>query len=49
MSTNAERADTQLATLFDLRLQIKKSEKETYTKEEILELIDTIAEEKKSK
>lgn len=47
--TESERKDTQLATLFDFRLQIKGSEKEEYTKNEILELIDTIALEKKSK
>ena len=34
--TDKERTDTQLATLYDLRLQIKKDTKETYTKEEIL-------------
>ena len=40
------RADIQLAFLFDLRLQIKNSIKETYTKDEILELLDTAAQEK---
>ena len=47
--TDKERTDTQLATLFDLRLQIKKEKKETYTKDEILELLDTVAQEKSSK
>ena len=47
--TDKERTDTQLATLFDLRLQIKKDTKETYTKDEILELVDTIALEKNNK
>lgn len=47
--TDKERTDTQLATLFDLRLQIKKETKETYTKDEILELLDTVAQEKSSK
>ena len=47
--TDKERTDTQLATLYDLRLQIKKDTKETYTKEEILELLDTVALEKNSK
>ena len=47
--TDKERTDTQLATLFDLRLQIKKDTKETYTKEEILELLDTVAQEKSNK
>ena len=28
--TDKERIDTQLATLYDLRLQVKESEKETY-------------------
>lgn len=47
--TEKERTDAQLATLFDLRLQIKKDTKETYTKDEILELLDTVAQEKNSK
>lgn len=47
--TEKERTDTQLAMLFDLRLQIKKDTKETYTKDEILELLDTVAQEKNSK
>ena len=47
--TDKERTDTQLATLYDLRLQIKKDDKETYTKNEILELLDTVAQEKNSK
>ena len=47
--TDKERTDTQLATLYDLRLQIKKSEKEEYTKEDILELLDSVALEKSSK
>ena len=45
-ATDKERADSKLATLFDLRLQIKKEAKETYTKDEILELLDIIAQEK---
>ena len=47
--TDRERTDTQLATLYDLRLQIKKSEKEEYTRTEILELLDSVALEKSSK
>ena len=47
--TDKERIDPQLATLYDLRLQVKESEKETYTKEEFLDLLDSIALEKKSK
>ena len=38
-----ERKDTQKAMLFDLRLIIKGSEKEEYTKDELLDLIDTVA------
>ena len=49
ISTDEARTDIQLATLYDLRLQIKKNEKETYTKEEILEMLDTVAEEKNCK
>ncbi len=44
--TDKGRVDTQMATLYCLRLRVKKSEKETYTKEEILELLDTMALEK---
>ena len=47
--TDKERADTQLATLYDLRLQVKESDKETYTKNELLDLLDTIALEKRAK
>ena len=47
--TEKERVDAQLATLYDLRLQIKENEKNDYTKEEILELLDTIALEKRIK
>ena len=38
-----ERNDTQLATLYDLRLTVSQSEKTEYTKEEILQLLDTVA------
>lgn len=47
--TDKERVDTQLAMLYDLRLQIKKSEKEKYTKQELFELLDSIALEKNTK
>lgn len=47
--TEKERVDTQLATLYDLRLQIKNGEKQEYTKQEILELLDSVALEKNSK
>lgn len=41
--TDKERKDTQKATLYDLRLLIDASEKESYTKAEIKALIDQIA------
>lgn len=47
--TEKERTDTQLAMLYDLRLQVKKQEKDTFTKDDILELLDSIALEKNSK
>lgn len=47
--TDKERTDTQLATLYELRLQISKDTKNEYTKEELLEMLDTIALEKNSK
>ena len=47
--TDKERTDTQLATLYDLRLQISKNDKENYSKQDILELLDSIALEKSNK
>ena len=41
--TDKERKDVQQAMLFDLRLIIRGSEKEEYTKDELLDLIDTVA------
>ena len=41
--TDKERKDTQKAILYDLRLIVKASEKTEYTKEELLDLFDTIA------
>ena len=41
--TDKERKDTQKAMLYDLRLIVKASEKDSYTKEELLDLFDTIA------
>lgn len=38
-----ERKDTQKATLYDLRILFTTGEKETYTKEEIAQLLDKIA------
>ena len=43
MPTEAERKDTVLATLYELRLTISESDKGNYTKEEILQLLDKIA------
>jgi len=43
-TADVERADAKIAMLFNLRLQIKKSAKETYTKDEILGLLDAVAE-----
>ena len=45
MSAEKERKDTQIATIYELRLLIKKSGK-NYTNEELLDLLDTIAEAK---
>ena len=42
MGTEKERKDTQLATIYELRLLIKKSGKD-YTNEELCDLLDTIA------
>ena len=47
--TEKERIDTQLAMLYDLRLQILKDDKKTYTQDDILDLLDTIALEKNTK
>ena len=44
--TDKERKDTQKAMLYDLRLIIKSSERGQYTKEELLDLLDTIADAK---
>lgn len=41
-----DRADAQIAMIYDLRLHIKENDKETFTKDEILELFDTVAREK---
>lgn len=40
--TDKERKDTQKAMIYDLRLIIKTSDKEQYTKEELFDLFDTI-------
>ena len=46
MATEKERIDTQKSLLYDLRLLVKGSEKEHYTKEELLDFLDTVAEAK---
>lgn len=43
MRTEGERRDTQIATIYELRLIFSGDEKEQYTKEEILQLLDKIA------
>ena len=43
MGTEKERRDTQKALLYDLRLIFSTGEKEDYTKQEIVELLDKIA------
>jgi len=43
MGTEKERKDTQMATLYELRLLIDSDERETFTKEDIKHLLDTIA------
>ncbi len=43
MGTEKERKDTQMATLYELRLIFSGGEKEQYSRDEILELLDKIA------
>ena len=38
--TDKERQDTKMATLYELRLIFSTGEKEEYTKDEILEMLD---------
>lgn len=47
--TEKERSDAQMAVLYDLQLDVKASEKESYTKQELLDLIDTKAKTKREK
>ena len=44
--TDKEHKATQIETIYEFRLIFKSSDKEHYTKQEILELLDTIAEAK---
>ena len=41
--TEKERKDTKMATLYELRLLFAQGDKEQYTKDEIVELLDKIA------
>lgn len=41
--TEKERKDTKMATLYELRLLFMQGEKEQYTRDEIVELLDKIA------
>ena len=46
MGTEKERKDAQKAMLYDLRRLLKNSGKDTYTVEELCNLLDTIADAK---
>ena len=46
--TEKERKDTKMSTLYEIRLMVDADEKETYTKAEILKLLDTIARSKEN-
>lgn len=41
--TEKERKETKMATLYELRLLFTQGEKEEYTRQEIVELLDKIA------
>lgn len=43
MPTENEIKKIELATLYELRLTISESDKETYTKDEVLQFLDQIA------
>ena len=47
MTPESETKKIEMATLYELRLMIDASEKDSYTKEEILRLIDQVAMAKK--
>lgn len=42
MPSKEEMKVIEKAAMFDFRLVVKQSEKETYTREELLDLIDTV-------
>lgn len=46
MGTEKERKDAQQAMLYELRRLLKNGDKETYTVEELCNLLDTIADAK---
>ena len=46
--TEKERKDTKMATLYELRFIFTQGEKEQYSREEIVELLDKIATAKES-
>ena len=46
MGTEKERRDTQKAVLYDLRRLLKNSGKDTYSVDELCDLLDTIADAK---
>lgn len=46
MGTEKDRKDTQQAMLYELRRLLKNSGKESYTTEELCDLLDTIADAK---
>ena len=41
--TDKERKDTRMAMLYELRLMFTQGEKEEYTRQEIIEMLDKIA------
>ena len=43
MPTAKERKDIKMATIYEIRLLIDAEEKQDFTKDEILKLLDTIA------
>ena len=43
VDTEKDRRDTQMATLYELRLIFSGGEKDQYSREEIVELLDKIA------
>lgn len=43
MGTEKERKDTKMATIYELRLIFTNGNKDTYTTQEIVELLDKVA------